>query len=125
MEIALLIVTSVGIFCNAFSGAVAITLRPQVIRRQLEPAMDAIGVPKTWLTFPIGICKVAGALGLATGVFFGLPLVTVVTAVALFGYWSAAAFGHLRVQHYDHHLISISLMLMISLGIVTLQVAIL
>lgn len=51
-----------AIVANAFSGIAAL-LR---IKAAL-PAMDRVGVPRSWMTFPIGTLKTAGAAGLLLG----------------------------------------------------------
>ena len=51
--------TLVAIAANTFSGVAAL-----VHFRPILPGMVKAGVPESWLTFPIGTLKTAGALGL-------------------------------------------------------------
>lgn len=64
-----IIITSVAIAANAFSGFGAM-LRLDTIR----VAMAQVDVPEHWLVFPSGVAKLAGALGLLLGLL-GVPLV--------------------------------------------------
>ena len=56
------IVTIVAIAANTFSGVAAI-----VHFKPILPGMARAGVPESWLTFPIGTLKTAGAAGLLLG----------------------------------------------------------
>jgi hypothetical protein len=42
--------------------------------KPIIPPMLRAGVPESWLTFPIGALKTAGAVGLLLGLF-GVPLI--------------------------------------------------
>ena len=59
MFAAYVIVTIVTIAANAFSGIAAILHFKPIL-----PGMARAGVPESWLTFPIGTLKTAGAAGL-------------------------------------------------------------
>jgi hypothetical protein len=59
MSTAYLVVALMAIAANAFSGVAAIVHFKPII-----PAMARAGVPESWLTFPIGTLKTAGAAGL-------------------------------------------------------------
>ena len=59
MSTAYLVVALMAIGANAFSGVAAIVHFKPII-----PAMARAGVPESWLTFPIGTLKTAGAAGL-------------------------------------------------------------
>jgi hypothetical protein len=73
---------------NAFSGIAAIT-RFAPIMRTLRPAIQKAGVPESWLTFPIGIPKVAGAVWLTAA------------ATGLILYFVCALYTHLRVSDFS------------------------
>ena len=65
MTTAYITVTLIAIAANGFSGIAALLhLKP------ILPGMAKAGVPISWLTFPIGTLKTAGALGLAAGLAF-------------------------------------------------------
>lgn len=58
--------------------------------RQLRPAMSTTGVPVSWVVFPIGTLKLAGALGLLVGLL-GVPLVGTAAAIGLTLFFVCAA----------------------------------
>ncbi|TDW77949.1 DoxX family protein [Kribbella pratensis] len=99
MSIAYVITASVTVAANAFSGFAAITrLRP--IMEVLRPALAATGIPQSWLTFPIGTAKVAGAAGLVLGLS-GVPIVGTAAAIGLVLFFVCAAYTHVRVSDYS------------------------
>jgi hypothetical protein len=55
-------VALLAIAANAFSGVAALVHFKPII-----PGMASAGVPESWLTFPIGTLKTAGAVGLLLG----------------------------------------------------------
>lgn len=59
-----LAVTLLAVAANTFSGVAAL-----VRFKPILPGMAAAGVPESWLIFPIGALKTAGACRLATGGF--------------------------------------------------------
>ena len=69
MFTAYVVVTLVTIAANTFSGLAALVHFKPII-----PGMVKVGVPESWLTFPIGTLKTAGALGLLLGLI-GVPLI--------------------------------------------------
>ena len=69
MFIAYVVVTLLAVAADAFSGVAALVHFKPVI-----PSMLKAGVPESWLTFPIGTLKTAGALGLLLGLI-GVPLI--------------------------------------------------
>ncbi|MEU5860283.1 MULTISPECIES: DoxX family protein [unclassified Nonomuraea] len=81
---------------NAFSGFAAMT-RLKPVMRTLGPALDRAGVPESWLVWPIGALKAAGAAGLALGLL-GVPLAGTAAAAGLVLYFVCALFTHLRVD---------------------------
>jgi hypothetical protein len=86
---AYVVVAVVTIVANTFSGVAAIAhLKP------ILPGMARAGVPESWLTFPIGALKVAGAAGLALGLV-GVPLVGTAAAIGLVLYFVCAIYTHL------------------------------
>ena len=62
MTTAYVTVTLIAIAANGFSGIAALLHFQPIL-----PGMAKAGVPVSWLTFPIGTLKTAGALGLAAG----------------------------------------------------------
>ncbi|MQY28810.1 DoxX family protein [Nocardia aurantia] len=99
MSTAHLIVTLVAIGANTFSGLAAIT-RFGPVMKVLAPAMANAGVPQTWLVFPIGTLKLAGAAGLAVGLL-GAPIIGAAAAIGLILYFVCAAYTHVRVGDYS------------------------
>ncbi|HSO55219.1 MAG TPA: DoxX family protein [Actinomycetes bacterium] len=95
MSIALLVVTLVAVAANAFSGIAALAhFRP------ILPGMARAGVPESWLTFPIGTPKTAGAAGLLVGLL-GLPPVGTAAAIGLVLFFVCAVYTHLRAGDYS------------------------
>lgn len=85
-----LTVTLLAAIVYAFSGIAAIVhLKP------IPPGMVKVGVPESWLVFPIDTLKVAGALGLLLGVL-GVPLSGTCAAIGLILYFVCAIYTHLR-----------------------------
>ena len=95
MGTAVLVVTLVAVAANAFSGIAALAhFRP------ILPGMARAGVPESWLTFPIGTLKTAGAAGLLLGLL-GLPLVGTAAAIGLVLFFVCAVHTHLRAGDYS------------------------
>jgi hypothetical protein len=69
MFTAYVVVTLLAVAANAFSGVAAL-----VHFKPILPGMVKAGVPESWLTFPIGTLKLAGAVGLLLGLI-GVPLI--------------------------------------------------
>jgi uncharacterized membrane protein len=61
--------------------------------------MATAGVPESWLTFPIGTAKTAGALGLAVGLM-GLRPVGVAASIGLVLFFVCAIYTHVRARDY-------------------------
>ena len=99
MHAAYLVVALITCAANAFSGFAAIT-RPKPIMSTLGPALRTAGIPESWLVFPIGTLKAAGALGLLLGVI-GVPLVGTAAAIGLVLFFVCAAYTHIRVSDYS------------------------
>ena len=93
MDTAYLIVTVAAIAANGFSGVAAL-----LHFKPIMPGMERAGVPISWLTFPIGTLKTAGALGLAAGLAFR-PL-GVAAAIGLILFFVCAVYTHIRAHDY-------------------------
>jgi hypothetical protein len=94
MFIAYLAVTVVAVAAMAFSGGAAL-----VHFRPILPGMAAAGVPESWLTFPIGTAKMAGAIGLLLGLL-GVPVLGTAAAIGLVLFFTCAVYTHLLSR--DH-----------------------
>lgn len=95
MVTAYLAVALVTAAANAFSGVAAIAhFRP------ILPGMARAGVPESWLTFPIGTLKLAGAVGLLLGLV-GVPLLAAAAAIGLILYFVCAIYTHVRAGDYS------------------------
>jgi DoxX-like family len=98
MDTAYLVVALLAIAANAFSGVAAL-----VHFRPIIPGMARAGVPESWLTFPIGTLKTAGAAGLLLGLA-GVPLIGTAAAAGLVLFFVCAVFIHLRAGDYSPQL---------------------
>lgn len=85
---AYLAVTLLAIAANAFSGIAAF-----VHFQPILPTMARAGVPESWLTFPIGTLKTAGAAGLLLGLV-GMPLIGTAAAIGLVLFFVCAVYTH-------------------------------
>jgi DoxX-like family len=94
MFVPYLTVTLIAIVANGFSGIAAL-----VHFKPILPGMAKAGVPVSWLTFPIGTAKTAGALGLAAGLAFR-PL-GVAGAIGLVLFFVCAVCTHIRAKDYS------------------------
>jgi hypothetical protein len=95
VDTAYLVVAILAIAANAFSGIAALAhFRP------ILPAMARAGVPESWLTFPIGTLKTAGAAGLLLGLA-GVPLIGTAAAVGLVLFFVCAVYTHIRAGDYS------------------------
>jgi hypothetical protein len=95
MFTAYLVVTLLAIAANTFSGIAAL-----VHWRPILPGMIKAGVPETWLTFPIGTLKTAGAVGLLLGVL-GVPLIGTAAAIGLIQFFVCATYTHVLARDYS------------------------
>jgi DoxX-like family len=107
---AYVVVTVLAIAANTFSGIAAI-----VHFKPILPTMAKAGVPESWLTFPIGTLKTAGALGLLLGLV-GVPLIGTAAAIGLILFFVCAIYTHLRAGDY-------SLQFGLAIGFLSLAVA--
>ncbi|MBJ7603378.1 MAG: DoxX family protein [Candidatus Dormibacteraeota bacterium] len=95
MFAAYVVVTLVAIAANGFSGvAAAVHFKP------ILPAMARAGVPESWLTFPIGTLKIAGAVGLLLGLI-GVPLIGAAAAIGLILFFVCALYTHIRAADFS------------------------
>ena len=94
MVTAYVIVTILAIAANAFSGIAAIVHWGRIL-----PGMIKAGVPESWLTFPIGTLKTAGAVGLLLGLI-GVPLIGTAAAIGLILFFVCAIYTHIRARDY-------------------------
>jgi hypothetical protein len=88
-------VTLLAIAANAFSGVAALVHFKPII-----PGMAKAGVPESWLTFPIGTLKTAGAVGLLLGLI-GVPLIGTAAAIGLVLFFVCAIHTHLLARDYS------------------------
>jgi hypothetical protein len=95
MFTAYVVVTLLAIAADAFSGVAALVHFKAII-----PGMLKAGVPESWLTFPIGTLKTAGALGLLVGLI-GVPLIGTAAAIGLVLFFVCAIYTHLLVRDYS------------------------
>jgi DoxX-like family len=95
MHTAYATVTVVAIAANAFSGIAAI-----VHFKPILPGMARAGVPESWLTFPIGTLKTAGAAGLLLGLI-GVPWIGAAAAIGLILFFTCAIYTHVRASDYS------------------------
>lgn len=95
MFTAYVVVTLLAIAANAFSGVAALVHFKPII-----PGMVKAGVPESWLTFPIGTLKTAGALGLLLGLI-GMPLIGTAAAIGLILFFVCAIHTHLLARDYS------------------------
>lgn len=87
--------TVAAVGANAFSGVAAMARFKPIL-----PGMAKAGVPQSWLVFPIGVLKTAGALGLLLGLL-GVPLVGPAAAVGLILFFACAVHTHLLARDYS------------------------
>jgi DoxX-like family len=95
MVTAYVVVTLLAIAANTFSGVAALVHFGPII-----PGMARAGVPQSWLTFPIGTLKTAGAVGLLLGLI-GVPLIGVAAAIGLVLFFVCAIYTHVRAGDYS------------------------
>jgi hypothetical protein len=95
MLTAYVVVTLMAIAANTFSGVAALVHFKPII-----PGMVKAGVPESWLIFPIGTLKIAGAVGLLLGLF-GVPLIGAAAAIGLVLFFVCAIHTHLLARDYS------------------------
>ena len=99
MSVAYVVVALATVAANTFSGVAAIT-RFKPIMEVLRPALKTAGVPESWLVFPIGTLKTAGAVGLLLGVI-GVPIIGTAAAIGLILFFVCAVYTHLLAGDYS------------------------
>ncbi|MGE5135177.1 MAG: DoxX family protein [Gemmatimonadota bacterium] len=95
MVIAYVVITVLAIAANTFSGVAALAHFKPIL-----PGMARAGVPESWLTFPIGTLKTAGALGLLLGLA-GVPVIGAAAAIGLILFFVCAVYTHVRAADYS------------------------
>jgi hypothetical protein len=95
MFTAYVVVTLLAIAADAVSGVAALVHFKPII-----PGMLKAGVPESWLTFPIGALKTAGAIGLLLGLI-GVPLIGPAAAIGLGLFFVCAIHTHLLARDYS------------------------
>lgn len=95
MTTAYVTVTLIAIAANGFSGVAALLHFKPIL-----PGMAKAGVPESWLTFPIGTLKTAGAIGLAVGLL-GLHLIGVAATIGLVLFFVCAVYTHITARDYS------------------------
>src|SRR5579875_3898603 len=95
MFTAYFVVTLVAIAANGFSGIAAMLHFKPIL-----PGMARAGVPESWLTFPIGTLKTAGAIGLLLGLV-GVPWIGTAAAIGLILFFTCAVYTHVRASDYS------------------------
>ena len=83
-----------AIAANGFSGVAALLHMKAIL-----PGMVKAGVPESWLTFPIGTLKMAGAVGLLIGLL-GVPLIGSAAAIGLILFFVCAIYTHIRARDF-------------------------
>src|SRR4029079_11602138 len=87
-------VTLIAIAANGFSGIAALLhLKP------ILPGMAKVGVPISWLTFPIGTLKTAGAAALPARV--ACRHLGAAAAIGLVLFFVCAIYTHIRASDYS------------------------
>lgn len=95
MFAAYLVVVGATILAN-----VVVAVADFVPLRQVVANGAAVGVPRSWLV-PLGLLKLAGALGLLLG-FFDVPLVDLAAAVGLVAFFASAVALHVRARVFGN-----------------------
>lgn len=95
MTTAYLVVALTTVAACGFSGIAAILHFAPIM-----PGMAAVGVPESWLVFPIGTLKTAGALGVLAGLLV-FPLLGTLAAFGLVLYFACAVYTHIRARDYS------------------------
>ena len=111
-------VTIAAIAANAFSGIAAILhLKP------ILPGMARAGVPESWLTFPIGTLKTAGAAGLLLGLI-GVPVIGTAAAIGLILFFVCAIYTHVRAGDYSPQFVLANGYLLLAVATLALDLAV-
>lgn len=95
MHAAYVVVVLLAVAANAFSGIAALLHWKAIL-----PGMVKAGVPESWLSFPIGTAKTAGAAGLLLGLA-GVPLIGAAAAIGLVLFFVCALYTHIRASDFS------------------------
>jgi hypothetical protein len=117
MYTAYVVVTLLAIAAYTFSGVAAL-----VHFKPILPGMVKAGVPESWLTFPIGTLKTAGAVGLLLGVI-GVPLIGTAAAAGLILFFVCAIYTHMRAGDYSPQFGLASGLLLLAVAALVLDLA--
>ena len=117
MSTALVVITVVAIAANAFSGIAALAHFKPIL-----PGMARAGVPESWLTFPIGTLKTAGAAGLLLGLI-AVPQIGMAAAIGLILFFVCAIYTHIRASDYSAMFGLANGFLVLAVAALTLQLA--
>lgn len=119
MHTAYLIVTVAAVAANTFSGVAALVrFKPAI------PGMIKANVPRSWMVFPIGTLKTAGAVGLLLGVL-GVPIIGTAAAIGLSLFFVCAVYTHLLARDYSPQLALASVVFLpLAVGSLALDIAV-
>lgn len=95
MHTTTIVLTWAAIAANGFSGVAALAHFAPIL-----PGMARAGVPASWLTFPIGTLKTAGALGLLVGLLW-LPAAGIAAAAGLVMFFVCAMYTHVLARDFS------------------------
>lgn len=84
--------------------------------------MARVGVPESWLTFPIGTLKTAGALGLLLGIL-GVPLIGTAAAIGLTVFFICATYTHVLAHDRPSGLVLPGGFLLLAVATLVLELA--
>lgn len=93
MHTAHLVLVLVAVALNGFSGTAAVLRFPSIIA-----GMAQAGVPESWLVFPIGALKLAGAAGLLAGLVWAPVGIAAATGLVLF--FVCALYTHVLARDF-------------------------
>jgi uncharacterized membrane protein len=114
---AYVIVTILAIVAIGFSGiAAAVHFKP------ILAPMARAGVPESWLTFPIGTLKTAGAVGLLLGLV-GVPYIGAAAAIGLILFFVCAVYTHVRAADYSPQFFLANGFLLMAVAVLLLTLA--
>lgn len=117
MLTAYVVVTLLAIAANTFSGVAALAHFTPII-----PGMIGAGVPQSWLTFPIGTLKTAGAAGLLLGLA-GVPLIGAAAAIGLTLFFVCAVYTHVLARDYSPQFVLANGFLLLAVATLVLGLA--
>lgn len=106
----------IAVAANGFSGVAAL-----LHFRPILPGMARAGVPESWLRFPIGTLKIAGALGLLVGLFGVAPL-GIAAAIGLVLFFVCAVYTHIRAGDFSAQFALANSFLLLSVATLVINV---